>query len=252
MSTNDGDSYLWWLNNTNDGGQYKPTAIFEYDGETVFAWDVNLIPIGGQIGKETTEFKDEGGWSTTFGMTLADPSVPAVISFIGFANQIPQATDEAEYAWDANLWVAGDPGRISPDKVVVDETANTITVSQTGDNNVALVYRTDKVLYVNDAKYFVIQGKGLSIADTKSYLWWLNNTNNGTQVAPNIAVKDDDGTVTLVWTIADTGLGASFESGKTYLVGNAGWNTTFASPSMTRACQLSSATSATMASTPKS
>ncbi|MBR6180261.1 MAG: DUF4957 domain-containing protein [Prevotella sp.] len=227
LSTNDGDSYLWWLNNTNDGGQYKPTAIFEYDGETVFAWDVNLIPIGGQIGKETTEFKDEGGWSTTFGMTLADPSVPAVISFIGFANQIPQATDEAEYAWDANLWVAGDPGRISPDKVVVDETANTITVSQTGDNNVALVYRTDKVLYVNDAKYFVIQGKGLSIADTKSYLWWLNNTNNGTQVAPNIAVKDDDGTVTLVWTIADTGLGASFESGKTYLVGNAGWNTTF-------------------------
>ena len=90
-----------------------------------------------------------------------------------------------------------------------------------------MLYKTDKVLYVNDAKYFVIQGKGLSIADTKSYLWWLNNTNNGSQVAPNISVKDEDGTVTLVWTIADTGLGASFESGKTYLVGNAGWNTTF-------------------------
>ncbi|MBO4821890.1 MAG: DUF4957 domain-containing protein [Prevotella sp.] len=227
LSTNDGDSYLWWLNNTNNGGQHKPTAIFELDGETVFAWDVNLLPIGGDLGKVTTEFKDDGGWSTTFGMTLADPSVPAVISYIGFTDQIQQPTEEAEYAWDANLWVAGDPGRISPDKVVVDEAANTITVSQTGDNNVALLYKTDKILYVNDAKYFVIQGKGLSIADTKSYLWWLNNTNNGTQVAPNIAVKDADGTVTLVWTIADTGLGASFESGKTYLVGTADWNTTF-------------------------
>ena len=162
-------------------------------------------------------------------MTLADPAVPAVISYIGFTNNIEQPTEEAEYAWDATLWVAGDPGRISPDKVVVDETANTITVSQTGDNNVALLYQTDKVLYVNNAKYFVIQGKGLSIAATKSYLWWLNDTNNGSQVEPNIAVEDQDGTVTLVWTIADTGLGASFETetGKTYLVGNAGWNTTF-------------------------
>ena len=229
LSTNDGDSYLWWLNNTNDGGQYKPTAIYEENGETVFAWDANLLPIGGNLGFETTEFKDDGGWSTTFGMTLADPAVPAVISYIGFTNNIEQPTEEAEYAWDATLWVAGDPGRISPDKVVVDETANTITVSQTGDNNVALLYQTDKVLYVNNAKYFVIQGKGLSIAATKSYLWWLNNTNNGSQVEPNIAVEDQDGTVTLVWTIADTGLGASFETetGKTYLVGNAGWNTTF-------------------------
>ena len=227
LSTNDGDSYLWWLNNTNDGGQYKPTAIYEEDGETVFVWDANLIPIGGEIGKANTLFKDDGGWSTTFGMTLADPSVPAVISYIGFTSEVLQPTEEAEYAWDANLWVAGDPGRISPDKVVVDNNANTITVSQTGDNNVALVYKTDKILYVNDATYFVIQGKGLSIEDTKSYLWWLNNTNNGTQVQPNIAVKDVDGTVTFVWDIAESGLGASFVGGKTYLVGTADWNTTF-------------------------
>ena len=84
-------------------------------------------------------------------------------------HRLQQPTEEAEYAWDATLWVAGDPGRISPDKVVVDETANTITVSQTGDNNVALLYQTDKVLYVNNAKYFVIQGKGLPIAATKSF-----------------------------------------------------------------------------------
>ena len=227
LSTNDGDSYLWWLNNTNDGGQYKPSAIYEEDGETVFAWDINLLPIGGDLSKANTIFKDEGGWSTTFGMTLADAATPAVISYIGFSAEIETPTEEAEYAWDATLWVAGDPGRISPDNVRVDETANTITVSQTGDNNVALLYQTDKVLYVTNAKYFVIQAKGLSTADTKSYLWWLNNTNNGTQVKPNIAVENAEGVATFVWTIADTGLGASFEQEKTYLVGNAGWNTTF-------------------------
>ena len=227
LSVNDGDSYLWWLNNTNNGGSYRPTSIYEEDGQTVFVWDANVIPIGGQIGITDTEFMDEGGWSTTFGMTLADANVPAVISYIGFTDEIAEPVDEAEYAWDATLWVAGDPGRISPDKVVVDEVANTITVSQTGDNNVALLYKTDKVLYVTNAKYFVIQGKGLSIEDTKSYLWWLNNTNNGTQVPPTYAVEDAEGLVYLIWNIAETGLGASFEAPKTYLVGGEGWNTTF-------------------------
>ena len=227
LSTNEGDSYLWWLNNTNDGGSYKPAAIYEEDGQTVFAWDINAITIGGLLGVEDAEFKDEGGWSTTFGMTLADANVPAVFSYIGFTDEIAQPIDEAEYAWDATLWVAADPGRISPDKVVVDESANTITVSQTGDNNATLLYRTDKRLYVTDAKYFAITGKGFSTADGKSYLWWLNNTNNGTQVPPTYLVEDAEGLVYLVWNIEETGLGASFKAPKTYLVGDATWNTVF-------------------------
>ena len=160
-------------------------------------------------------------------MTLADNNVPAVFSYIGFADEIAQPIDEAEYAWDATLWVAGDPGRIASDKVVADEVENTITVSQTGDNNVALLYKTEKVLYVENVKYFVIQGKGLSTADGKSYLWWLNNTNYGTQVPPTYAVEDANGVVNLIWNIAESGLGASFEASKTYLVGTATWNTTF-------------------------
>jgi hypothetical protein len=90
-----------------------------------------------------------------------------------------------------------------------------------------LVYKTDKVLYVNNAKYFVILGKGLSTTDTKSYLWWLNNTNNGTQVPPTYAVENADGLVYFIWNIAESGFGASFETPKTYLVGDATWNTTF-------------------------
>ena len=227
LSTADGASYLWWLNNTNDGGQYKPTVIYEEDGQTVFVWDVNMLSIGGDLGKTDAVFKDEGGWSTTFGMTLADETIPAVISYIGFVSEIQTPVEEAEYAWDATLWVAGDPGRISPDNVIVDETANTITVNQAGDNNVNLNYKTDKILYVTNAKYFVIQAKGISTADKKSYLWWLNNSNHGSQVPPTIAVENAEGLVTLVWTIAETGIGESFNQEKTYLIGDAAWNTTF-------------------------
>ena len=227
LSTDDGASYLWWLNNTNNGGQYKPNAIYEEDGQTVFAWDINTLPIGGDLGKTNVIFKDEGGWSTTFGMTLADEAVPAVFSYIGFVSEIQIPVEDAEYAWDATLWVPGDVGRISSKNVSVDEAANTITVSQTGDNNVALVYKTDKLLYVTNVKYFVIQGKGLAIDYGKAFLWWLNNTNNGTQVPPGIAVENAEGLVTFVWTIADTGLGSSFDQEKTYLVGDAPWNTTF-------------------------
>ena len=226
LSTADGASYLWWLNNTNNGSQIAPSATYTEDGQTVFAWDCATISIGGQLGITDTQFKDEGGWSTTFGMTLADASVPAVISYIGFQESIAEPVVENAYQWDPNLWVAGDPGRISPSNVVVDQTAKTITVDKTGDNNVALLYKTDQTLYVEGAKYFVIKGKGLSTAEGKSYLWWLNNTNNGSQVAPTKIVEQDGETI-FSWTIAETGLGASFEAARTYLVGTASWNTTF-------------------------
>jgi len=232
LSTESGKSYLWWLNNTNDGSQIEPTDIYEEDGVTVFAWDAATISIGGDLGKADTDFKDNGGWSTTFGMTLADDAVPAVISFIGFTDKTQTPAVEYEYAWNPAEWQAGDPARISADNVTVDETAKTITVSQTGQNNVALVYKTDDVVYVEDAKYFVIQGTGLSTADGDTYLWWLNAKNNGGQVAPTVTASVQ-GVTTLVWDIsADPTFASGFNAeGKSYLDGKGastwGWTTTF-------------------------
>ena len=232
LSTAVGDSYLWWLNNDNNGTQIEPTDIYEEDGKTVFAWDCATISIGKQLGLSDTEFKDEGGWSTTFGLTLADTAVPAVISYIGFEKAIENPVEEFEYEFVASEWPAGDPGRIQPSNVVVDEVANTITVDAQGDNNVALNFKTDKVYYVTKpVKYFVIQGTGLSTEEGKSYLWWCNAKNNGAQEIP--AVKNEDGLVTLAWDITTNSAFASgFNAeGKSYLDGTGagtwGWTTTF-------------------------
>ena len=232
LSTAEGDSYLWWLNNTNDGSQIVPTDIYEEDGQTVFAWDCATISIGGQLGLSDTEFKDEGGWSTTFGLTLADQEVPAVISYIGFEETVANPVEEFEYQFVASEWPAGDPGRISPNNVVVDEAANTITVNATGDNNVALNFKTDKIYYLPEpVKYFVIVATGLSTEEGKSYLWWLNAKNNGGQVAPTDIVSGEQ--TTFVWDItADDTFASGFSAdGKTYLDGTGagtwGWTTTF-------------------------
>ena len=89
------------------------------------------------------------------------------------------------------------------------------------------IFWRGKTLYVEDAAFFVIQGTGLATAEGKAYLWWLNNTNNGSQVVPTYAVTAADGKSTFIWNIAESGLGASFQGGKTYLIGTAAWNTTF-------------------------
>ena len=232
LSTAEGDSYLWWLNNTNNGSQIVPTDIYEEDGLTVMAWDCATIAIGGQLGISDTEFKDEGGWSTTFGLTLQDQSVPAVISYIGFEETVQNPVEEFEYAFVASEWPAGDPGRISANNVVVDEVANTITVDAQGDNNVALNFKTDKIYYLPEpVKYFVIQATGLSTGEGKSYLWWLNAKNNGGQVVPT-AIREGEVT-TFLWDItADDTFASGFNAeGKSYLDGTGantwGWTTTF-------------------------
>ena len=232
LSTAAGASYLWWLNNDNRGTQIEPTSIYEEDGQTVLAWDCATIAIGLQLGIQDTEFKDEGGWSTTFGLTLADENVPAVISYIGFEEAIENPVEEFEYEFVASEWPAGDSNRISSSQVVVDETANTITVSATGDNNVALVFKTDKIYYLPEpVKYFVIQATGLSTEEGKSKLWWLNAKNNGGEVLPTQIVSGD--VTTFIWDItADATFASGFNTeGKTYLDGTGastwGWTTTF-------------------------
>jgi len=235
LSTSDGASYLWWLNNANHGTQVAPTTIYEDEGVTVFAWDIRTCGLGDNFSAtETTVLQTTGDWITTFGMTLADASVPAVISYIGFEETVPSAITEYEYEFVASEWPAGDPGRISASNVVVDEVNNTITVDATGDNNVALNFKTDKVYYITQpVKYFVIQAKGLSTDEGKSYLWWLNAKNNGAQVAPAIVSTDEAGLTTFAWDItADATFASGFNAeGMSYLDGTGastwGWTTTF-------------------------
>jgi len=233
LSTAEGANYLWWLNNTNNGSQIAPTATYEENGNTVFAWDCALIAIGGQLGIQDTEFTDQGGWSTTFGLTLADEAKPAVISYIGFETTIPDPVQEYEYEFVASEWPAGDPGRISAANVTVDETANTITVNATGDNNVALNFKTDNVYYITKpVKYFVIKATGLSTEEGKSYLWWLNAKNNGAQVVPT-SIGMENGVTVFAWDITtDATFASGFNAeGKSYLDGTGastwGWTTTF-------------------------
>lgn len=230
LATGDTDSYLWWLNHNNNGSQIVPTAIFVENGETVFAWDAITSGIGGTIGLEETELNGTAEWTTTFGMTLADANVPAVISYIGFQETIPEPVEEEAYEFVPSEWGAGDPGRISPENVVADDDMGTITVTQTGDNNVALLFKTNKLYYVENVDYFVIKAKGVSTEAGASYLWWLNGKNdNGAQFAPTSTSTEADGTIILEWKISECGnIGENINpAGKSYLVGGDGWNTTF-------------------------
>ncbi len=230
LATGDTDSYLWWLNHNNNGSQIVPTAIFVENGETVFAWDAITSGIGGTIGLEETELNGTAEWTTTFGMTLADANVPAVISYIGFQETIPEPVEEEAYEFVPSEWGAGDPGRISPENVVADDDMGTITVTQTGDNNVALLFKTNKLYYVENVDYFVIKAKGVSTEAGASYLWWLNGKNdNGAQFAPTSTATETDGTIILEWKISECGnIGENINpAGKSYLVGGDGWNTTF-------------------------
>ena len=139
--------------------------------------------------------------------------------------------DEEEYYFIASEWVAGDPGRISPNDVSVNADENYIDVTAAGANNVNLNYQTQRNAYVDGAKYFVIEVSGISTEQGKSYLWWLNGTNRGSQVAPTYTIEGEDGFVTLVWDIEASGLGDTFTGERTYLDGNGaqhgGWTTCF-------------------------
>ena len=230
LATGDTDSYLWWLNHNNNGSQIVPTAIFVENGETVFAWDAITSGIGGTIGLEETELNGTAELTTTFGMTLADDAVPAVISYIGFQETIPEPVEEFAYEFVPSEWVAGDAGRISPENVTADDDMCTITVNKTGDNNVNLNFKTNKLYYVENVDYFVIKAKGVSTEAGASLLWWLNGKNDGgLSFEPTSTATEDDDTIILEWKISECGnIGENINPvGKSYLLGGEGWTTTF-------------------------
>ena len=97
-----------------------------------------------------------------------------------------EAKDNA-YRFVADDWTTGDANRVSASNITYDKTGNVIHVRASGTNNVALMLKyqdLDYTIGINQ-KYLLVRGTGLRTTTGSSYLWWLNGSNHGTQVAPN-------------------------------------------------------------------
>ena len=112
------------------------------------------------------------------------------------------------YQFVATDWKTGDAARVAQSDISYDATANTITVKAgTGNNNVALTldYAHTDYTVKSQQKYLVVRGSNLAMGTGKSYLWWLNGKNKGSQVAPTKTL--DLGSETLVaWDITQSGI----------------------------------------------
>ena len=96
--------------------------------------------------------------------------------------------DDHAYIFRAKDWTTGDAGRVSASAITYDEEQNTIHVRASGDNNVCLMLKYSENNYAisPEQKYLVIRGNNLKTTSGASYLWWLNGSNHGTSVVPNV------------------------------------------------------------------
>ncbi|MBR1933338.1 MAG: glycoside hydrolase family 127 protein [Prevotella sp.] len=95
----------------------------------------------------------------------------------------PQAN---AYQFRASDWTTGDAGRIPASSITYDNERNVIKAKATGNNNIALMMKYQDLDYDidKDQKFMVVRGINLRTTSPYSYLWWLNGSNHGTQVAP--------------------------------------------------------------------
>ena len=119
------------------------------------------------------------------------------------------------YRFVANEWTTGDPNRVSASNITYDNDKNIIHVKASGANNVALMLKYQNLDYSinNDQIYLVVRGTNLSTSTGASYLWWLNGSNHGTQVAPTkVSTVTVDGVEQKVvaWDMTQSGLYENF------------------------------------------
>lgn len=203
LSTADGQSYLWWLNNANHYNSTPPSAVYEESGETVFVWYIPESGVADNI--STTEntvlfTRSQGNIITCFGLTKASDAEQAVITYIGFESTNTHL-DPIPYEFSVNDWVSNDEGH-----VIANTENNTFTSSWKGTNAAGLNYRTNRRMYITPEQcYFVIRGTGLSTAYDQSYLWWLNGVNHGNNTPPTKIYEQDEETV-IAWYIPESGV----------------------------------------------
>lgn len=120
--------------------------------------------------------------------------------------------EDGHYKFVASEWKTGDSNRLAQGNISYDEQTNTLACKAgTGSNNVCLTLdyaRTDYSVEAAD-KYLVVKGTNLSLASGKSYLWWLNGVNKGSQVLPQYARRADDGECVIAWDITKSNLDAN-------------------------------------------
>jgi hypothetical protein len=119
------------------------------------------------------------------------------------------------YQFRASDWTTGDANRIPAGNITYDMTNNIIHAKKTGNNNIALMMKYQELDYdINPSQiYLVVRGKGLKTTTGANYLWWLNGSNHGTQVAPATArtITFDAGNQTLVaWNMKTSGIYENF------------------------------------------
>ena len=154
-----------------------------YEIEYVNAYyEANITEGDGFVYFETVAVRvtqtEDGGY--TFTMPAADVTVNATFTEV---QGLP------DYVFVASEWQAGDPGRISPENVTVDEAANTITVDKTGNQNVNLQFKGIDYNVPAENKYFVVQGTGMT--PDGAQLWWMNNDWIGT-IQPEVYTVGDE------------------------------------------------------------
>lgn len=120
--------------------------------------------------------------------------------------------EDGSYKFVATEWKTGDSNRLAQGNISYDEAGNTLTCKAgTGNNNVCLTLdwaQTDYTVKAAD-KFLIVKGTNLSLASGKSYLWWLNGTNKGSQVVPQYVGRAADRECVIAWDITKSNLDAN-------------------------------------------
>lgn len=148
----------------------------------------------------------------TFRITASSTTLCPGLYFLRLIKQA-SATDisQGSYRFVATDWTTGDAGRVAASNFKYNAD-NTVSVNAgTGNNNVALMLDISKARYTVNGmrKYLVIRGTNLATTSGKSYLWWLNGVNKGSQVAPVVSRKLVNGDFVIIFNTETSGLNAN-------------------------------------------
>ena len=124
--------------------------------------------------------------------------------------------DNHAYQFRCTDWTTGDAGRVSASDITYDTDRNVIRVKASGQNNVCLTMNYDDCDYTigQEQKFLVVRGTNLRTNVGDSYLWWLNGSNHGTQVAPSQAkavVIGGERQQVVAWNMTTSGIYENFQ-----------------------------------------